>query len=234
VKLLTKKVRSTFDEFARRLKANAQNAPSDLSQNHFAVVRRADAQAMPLGNDAVDLVVTSPPYAGNAIDYMRAHKFSLVWLGYPVGDLGIQRGKYIGSEQLSRFRFELLPGHTAEVVSNLRALDPQKAGVLHRYYTEMTRVLKEIHRVLKPGRAAIVVVGNSVMRGLDTQIPECLCEIGSQIGFMAPMVGVRSLDRNRRMLPASARLDLTSQIQQRMHREFVIGFQKPHSTDRSG
>ena len=53
---------------------------------------------LPLADGSVDLIVTSPPYA-NAIDYMRAHKFSLVWLGQPIANLSHLRGKYIGAER---------------------------------------------------------------------------------------------------------------------------------------
>jgi len=35
------------------------------------------------------------------------------------------------------------------------------------------------------------------------------------------------LDRNRRMMPAGAKVDLGSQIQQSMHEEYVIGCYKP-------
>ena len=52
-------------------------------------------------------------------------------------------------------------------------------------------------------------------------------EIGKKAGFDIPMVGIRQLDRNRRMMPAGSSVDKTSQIQQRMHEEFVIGFYKP-------
>jgi DNA modification methylase len=45
-----------------------------------AFVSFGNAQQLPLQDNSVDLIVTSPPYASNAIDYMRAHKFSLVWL----------------------------------------------------------------------------------------------------------------------------------------------------------
>ena len=54
----------------------------------------ADSRHLPLADSSVDLIVTSPPYA-NALDYMRAHKFSLVWLGQQVRELGSLRGKYI-------------------------------------------------------------------------------------------------------------------------------------------
>ncbi len=44
-----------------------------------------------------DIVITSPPYL-NAIDYMRAHKFSLIWMGYTIPQLRKIRGGSIGSE----------------------------------------------------------------------------------------------------------------------------------------
>ena len=67
----------------------------------------------------------------------------------------------------------------------------------------------------------------SIMRGRDTETHECLADIGQALGFQVPHIGVRHLDRNRRMLPAGSKVDKTSQIQQRMHEEYVIGFYKP-------
>jgi len=86
-----------------------------------------------------------------------------------------------------------------------------------------------MYRVLRPGKAAIVVVGSSVMRGRDTETQTCLAEIGKIVGFEVPAIGVRRLDRDRRMLPVSARKNEDSQIQQRMHEEYVIGFWKPEA-----
>jgi len=42
-----------------------------------------------------------------------------------------------------------------------------------------------------------------------------------------PGIGIRRLDRNRRMMPTSTTVNNESQIQQRMHEEYVIGFYKP-------
>ncbi|MGH2543042.1 MAG: DNA methyltransferase, partial [Ardenticatenaceae bacterium] len=188
------------------------------------VIRSGDAQQLPLENAAVDLIVTSPPYASNAIDYMRAHKFSLIWLGYSIDELGQRRKEYIGGEATADFYFETLPANTRGIVAEVADLDEKKGRVLHRYYSEMARVLEEMYRVLKPGKAAIVVVGSSVMRGRDTETQNCLAEIGQMIGFEVPAIGVRHLDRNRRMLPAGMKTNLDSQIQPRMHEEYVIGF----------
>ena len=98
---------------------------------------------------------------------------------------------------------------------------------MHRYYTEMVRILREMFRMLKLGKAAIVVVANSVMRDLSTETGVCLAEIGESVGFQVPKIEIRHIDRNRRMMTASSVRDPNSQIQQRMHEEYVIGFYKP-------
>ena len=226
-RFLTKKLRSPIEEFQRRLEQNVQGL-RDLPKSHQRpIVKEADAQALPLEDYCIDLVVTSPPYASNAIDYMRSHKFALAWMGREIESLGMLRSTYIGSDATAGFTFEDLPSNTQKIVSGLAVLDPKKSAVLHRYYSEMTRVLKEMFRVLRPGKAAIFVVGSSVMRGMDTRTQYCLAEIGRSLGFEVPPIGVRQLDRNKRMMPVGSKKNLESQIQKRMHEEYVIGFYKP-------
>ncbi|MCY3719405.1 MAG: DNA methyltransferase [Anaerolineaceae bacterium] len=232
-RFLTKKLRSPVDEFQRRLEQNVQGL-RDLPKSHQKpIVKEADAQALPLEDNCIDLIVTSPPYASNAIDYMRSHKFALAWMGHAIESLSMLRSTYIGSDATAGFTFEDLPPNTRQTVSRLAGLDARKSTVLHRYYSEMTRVLKEMFRILRPGKAAILVVGSSVMRGMDTRTQYCLSDIGRSLGFEVPPFGVRRLDRNRRMMPVSSRRDANSPIQQRMHEEYVIGFCKPETGERS-
>lgn len=227
LQILTKTLRSPLEEFEIKLKQNLQDVLEEVPGRIPPDIRTADAQHLPLDEASVDLIVTSPPYAANAIDYMRAHKFSLVWMGYPIGELGQKRKEYIGGEATTGIDYEVLPEHAERIVQDVTDRDEKKGRVLHRYYSEMTRVFREMYRVLKPGAVAIVVVGSSTMRGCDTETEACLAEIGASIGFDVPQIGVRHLDRNRRMMPAGAQTNSASQIQQRMHEEYVIGFYKP-------
>jgi len=223
----TKRLRSPIDEFQKRYRNNLRGLVSPDTGSFPASVTFGSAQRMPLPHISIDLIITSPPYASNAIDYMRAHKFSLVWLGHKIGNLGKMRNEYIGGEATSKVQFEILPPRTQSIVRQIAALDVKKGQVLHRYYSEMTQALREMYRVLKPGKAAIVVVGSSVMRGRDTETQNCLAEIGETLGFEVPKIGVRVLDRDRRMMPAGLTINRDSQIQQRMHEEYVIGYYKP-------
>jgi DNA modification methylase len=227
LKILTKTLRSPLQEFEKRFHKNLSSLPQNRFQGLQPLLQYGNAQSLPLYDNTVDLIVTSPPYASNAIDYMRAHKFSLAWLGYPIDELGQKRRKYIGGESVADFVFEELPDYTTNIVTELAKVDDKKGTVLHRYYSEMTRAMQEMFRVLKSGKVAIVVVGNSIMRDIDTETGACLADIGQSAGFKVPQIGVRQLDRDKRMLPAGSKINLKSQIQQRMHEEYVIGLVKP-------
>ncbi len=158
---------------------------------------------------------------------MRAHKFSLVWLGYSISSLSRRRSDYIGADSKSKTEGETFPDFTHSIVEEISALDRRKGIVISRYYSEMKRVLTEIYRVLKPGKCAVVVVATSILRGKNTQTHLCLADIGRQVGFVVPDIGIRNLDRDKRMMPATLLSQSESQIQQRMHEEYVIGFYKP-------
>jgi DNA modification methylase len=227
LKLLTKTLRPVLTEFEKRVRANLRG---ELGKDENIVsphVNAGDAQHLPLGNETVDLIVTSPPYASNAIDYMRAHKFSLIWFGYPLSTLSQYRHQYIGDDGTTTSSNSPLPSNVQRLLETLGDKDRSKMSAVQRYYGEMKNVLEEMYRVLRPGKAAVLVVGTSLIRGIDIRIGDCLTEIGKQVGFEVPAIGTRNLDRNRRMLPASKNHDKSSQIQQRMQQEYVIGFYKP-------
>lgn len=228
----SKTIGSPIVEFRKRLRKNINGVVTTGQGRLPPLLAFGNAQSLPIASDSVDLMVTSPPYASNAIDYMRAHKFSLVWLGHALDTLGQRRRDYIGGETVSEHCLEALPPQTEEIVALIGELDERKGKVLHRYYSEMTRTLKETFRVLKPGKTAVVVVGTSVMRGRNTETAACLAEIGKAVGFDVPRIGVRPLDRDRRMLPIGNTRNMVSQIQNRMHEEYVIGFLKPQSQGR--
>lgn len=220
-----KKPNSALTEFFKRMQRNFQNY--DFHAKSKARIFEADARNLPLGENCVDLIVTSPPYANNAIDYMRAHKFSLVWLGQRVDELSELRRSYIGADSMAGIQLLPLPKHSGGIVQKLAHVDRRKGLALHRYYSEMKQAISEMHRVLRPGCAAILVVASSRIKGIDVDAGTCLCEIGKGAEFDLVHMGVRKLDRDKRMMPARWHNNNGNGIESRMHEEFVIGFQKP-------
>jgi DNA modification methylase len=226
-KLKNKVPRSAVDEFQKRLNKTIKRVKQLIWGTGQADILCNNAQSLALADNSIDLVVTSPPYASNAIDYMRAHKFSLVWFGYSVAMLSRIRGEYIGGERTKNFCMDDLPNYPELILSKIIERDHKKGRVLRRYYTEMSQCMAEIFRVLKPGKGAILVVGSSIMRGIDTETAKCLGEIGKSIGFELVDIAQRRLDRNKRMMPAREKNEPRSKIEERMHKEHIIGFLKP-------
>ena len=217
--------KNVIEEFAGKLRKNIKSLAQRGSNGSMAAPLRADARHMPLADCVADLVVTSPPYA-NAIDYMRAHKFSLVWLGKSVSGLADLRAEYIGAERVGTDAYVALPHGPEMIVRELSDLDATKAKILRKYFADMGSVFSEIARVLRRDSIAIVVVGPSVMRGIDVQTHRCLADIARGSGFDVVGVAPRTLDRNKRMMPARFGAKTASIIEQRIHHEYVLGLYK--------
>jgi len=222
----TKNPKNALEQFSLRLRKSLNSIARLKTNGTVATSLVGDARSMPFAAGAVDLIVTSPPYA-NAIDYMRAHKFSLVWFGESIAALSELRAEYIGSERIGRAQYPSLPPLPETMLQRLADRDDKKAAILRKYLVEMRLVLQEMYRVLRNDSAAVVVIGTSVMRGLNVQTHDCLADIASDLGFDVVGVAQRVLDRNKRMMPARFGKKTDSMIEQRMHEEFVIGLLKP-------
>lgn len=217
----------------RAADAYASIDPDSVGQSRIVA---GDARSLPLPDCSADLIVTSPPYA-NALDYMRAHKFSLAWLGDPIPSLTRLRREYIGSESAgsgtTAISGDQLPASVRAVVDAVGVADAGKSRVLLRYFTDMSASIREMARALRPGSAAVIVVGPSTMRGILVPTHECLADLAAQAGFEVVRVVPRNLDRDRRMMPArnAGRSEMdsaeTTGIERRMHTEYVIGAVKP-------
>jgi hypothetical protein len=222
----TKVPKSALEQFSMRLRKNLVSIAQLKTNGMLAATLAGDARCMPIGDEAIDLIITSPPYA-NAIDYMRAHKFSLVWLGGSVATLSNMRASYIGSERVGHTQYPVLPDRLEKIIRQLAEKDSSKASILRKYFVEMKSVFAEMYRVLRSNSAAIVVVGTSLMRGIDVQTHYCLADVAAALGFDVVGLVQRVLDRNKRMMPARFGKQTDSMIEQRMHEEYVIGLLKP-------
>ena len=226
-----KSVKDAINQFRLRARKNIASLaalprmrPDDLT------AMEGDARNMreSVPNESVDLVVTSPPYA-NAIDYMRAHKFSLVWFGWSINDLSRLRSRYVGSERTNGWNgADRLPDYARHTIDSLSNTAPKQARVLSKYLTEMRSVLSEIGRVLKPNSYAIIVVGPSTIKGQRIPTAELLASIAENLEDPLHLDGTiqRRIDRDRRLLPASRGGPTNSIIEQRMYDESIICLSK--------
>ena len=164
-------------------------------------VNRVDARKLPAGlRHQVDVVVTSPPY-GNAIDYLRGHRLSLVWFGYTIPQLRAMRSKGIGSEGGLGVRRTASLRDLALQLGPIETMDSPTRLRLFRFAKDMRTVLRQIERALKPKGHAVFVVGNSTVKGTFLDNTRLIVAAAKQAGLQELSRYSREIPGNHRYLP---------------------------------
>lgn len=208
-----------FGGYARSLKTvrrRLSEAPPQLA----ADVNRGDARKLTaVESRSVDAVVTSPPYL-NAIDYLRGHRLSLVWLGWTLTELRNIRSNSIGSERSpdKAADLEKVEALVVAMVGDAQ-LAPRYRRMVQRYAHDVWDLVSEVTRVLKAGGQATFVVGNSCLK--DTFIRNA-----DGVSLAAKLFGLQAVATVERELPARSRyLPVTgAALGKRMRTESVLSF----------
>jgi DNA modification methylase len=144
--------------FSRHLREDiASNVILAAQDPATAEVVQGDARDLPVPDGAVDLVVTSPPYA-NSHDYYLYHKLRMFWLDY---DVRATQEREFGS----------------------RNKHSDKKLEMDHYLEAMSGVFSETSRVLKLSGRACFVVGDAVIRGRFYDMGDILPAIAESAGL---------------------------------------------------
>ena len=217
-----------FDRFIYAVSSVVANCPvaGGLGNGPETTVTRGDARQLDLPDEYIDLVLTSPPYL-NAIDYMRCSKFSLVWMGYTIGDLRKVRAMSVGTEASSLIaKSDYWVKGVIEGLSLTPQLSSRDYALLSTYTWDMGLALGEAARVLKKGGSAVYVVGDSVSRGTFISNSEIVVAAAEKHGMCLQSRQTRALPENRRYMPPPRGIDSKNSMDARMRREVVLVFSK--------
>lgn len=117
-------------------------------------IREGDARRLPLNDESIQGVITSPPYS-IALDYIANDAHAFKAMGY---DLDKMRNEFIGVRGRGGIRMKL-------------------------YQDDMTKSFQEIHRVLEKGRYCAIVIGNATYQKHEIKTIEFTIEQCKKLGF---------------------------------------------------
>ncbi|WP_443043839.1 hypothetical protein [Streptomyces sp. NBC_00306] len=183
-------------------------------------ILRADARRLPFGRATVDAVMTSPPYL-IAIDYLRGHRMSLVWMGYSIPYLRSLRSGNIGSEVGLDVDSTL---NSIARSSFTKPLPDRSRKIIGRYVQDLDLVMSEIARVVKPAGLVSFVMADARMNGVEISIEEILVRLGSRNGLTSRGRVSRELPENRRYLPPPR--NSANALDRRMKEEVILTFER--------
>lgn len=218
-----------FGKFLVAVKTVVENCPQSGQGlvGPVTTVERGDARALPLEDNSIDLVLTSPPYL-NAIDYIRCSKFSLVWMGHRIADLRAVRSESVGTEASSEAARD--DREVREVIRDLKLhpkLNDRDDSLLCQYVFDMRQAVSETARVLAPEGRAVYVVGENTVRGTYIRNSAVMTAVAGLAGLKPDGKRTRSLPPNRRYLPPPSQQASKETMDGRMRREVVLAFKRP-------
>jgi len=218
---------NALDKFEQVATKVARLCPFDGSKKApQPKVYKKDARNLPFDDESIDIVITSPPYL-NAIDYLRGHKMSLVWMGHQISQLRKVRSSNVGAEV--GFKGVLDSVFFPTVLKEMGADDKiseRTRRMLARYVHDMNAILKEIARVLTENGQAIFVVGDSTIKGTYIKNSKTIAWLGEKHGLNVVSTRRRQLPNNRRYLPPPASKGAGERLEKRMREEVIISFRK--------
>ncbi len=215
-----------YDVFSAFIKAaeKVEAVVGTAGKQHRPSIRRADARRLsfvPTGS--VALCVTSPPYL-NAIDYIRGHRLSLIWMGWTAGAL---RGIRSASVGVARG----IDGVTPEVqkiaetaVSRMTDLPPARQGMVLHFADDMDRLARSLARVTKRRGYLVMVVADSQLKGVPISNSKICAETVRRYGFKLVEKKPRPLPAQHRYLPPPT--TSTGTLATRMKQEIIFTFQR--------
>jgi len=126
-----------------------------------------------LGENTIDLVITSPPYP-NAYEYYLYHKYRMYWLGFDPHEL---RRKEIG----------VRADYSKD--NNLTEQD---------FYNDMVKCFKMLGVVLKAERYMTCVIGDSIIKGKRIDNSDLIERAGRSCGFGLIHKWSRNINQQRK------------------------------------
>lgn len=186
-------------------------------------VWRGDARKLPLESDSIDLVITSPPYL-NAIDYMRGHKLSLVWMGHRVETLREIRRGSIGAECGDSMSEPAITDVVLEM-GRVQRLPGRFQGMIRRYVRDMNAVMSEIARVLVQRGQAVLVIGDCTLRGIYIRNSAAIRLLAANHSLDLLSERRRRIPDKRRYLPPPQKKSGEA-LAKRLRTEVILSFRK--------
>jgi len=148
-------------------------------------------------SNSIHLMVTSPPYLNN-YHYARNTRPQLYWLGLinsPEQQKPLETQNFGTFWQIARVKedinLDFNCAQLASIIKRIRIVNESKgvyggrgwANYAAAYFNDVYRFMSILHRVLRRNGVGVVVVGNSILQGINIPVQDILGEIGKDVGL---------------------------------------------------
>lgn len=168
------------------------------SGQHYEI-RQESFMRSKLAPQSIDLVITSPPYLNN-YHYLRNTRPQLYWLDFAKNPSDLRYleednyGKFWQTVREPSYRADLIfdSPWLRNLLAKLALIQIDKgiyggagwANYACEYFNDTYRFLTKMKHALRPGAKALIVVGNSVIKGVNIEVDRVFIHVAELLGFV--------------------------------------------------
>ena len=189
-----KDVQLVFEAIARRNIVRL-SVLSKLTLKARVDIQRVNVlEDLPLQDESVDLVITSPPYGDSktTVAYEQFSKLPIKWLGLDDSFKNHQ----LGAKEKD-FEQTLPSEELNECLEEIKRVDVKRAREVYSFYADLYKAIENISKKVKPGKHAVVVVGNRTVKGVELPTDKICADFFRQFGFVHISTLVREISNKR-------------------------------------
>lgn len=179
---------------------------------------------LPIEDESVDLVITSPPYGDSktTVAYEQFSKLSIKWLGLEDSFKNYQ----LGAKEKS-YKYALPLDELNEYIENIKRSDKKRAKDVYSFYADLYRAIENISKKVKLGKYAVIVVGNRKVKGVELPTDKICASFFSQFGFVHIITLVREIS-NKRMPSENSPSNIKGDKSRTMKHEYIVILQRKY------
>ncbi len=163
----------------------------DIMKNKEPHISLGNAKNLPIDDESVDAIITSPPYLNN-IDYTKVYGLELSLIGSDPSTVRRRALKSFITKTPKKVDNEIVD----DIISNF-SKEIYKVPIALEYLNETIGVINEMYRVLKYNGKVSYIVGDAIIGGVFIPITRIVAYIGENIGFRTNIID--GLERKTRI-----------------------------------
>lgn len=168
-----------------------------INNSEFRIINQSFFSS-DLEAESIDLLITSPPYLNN-YHYIRNTRPQLFWLGFAQSSSDLHYletnnyGKYWQTVRDKRYicSLNIYSSKLQKLIDKIRSVESDRsvygghgwANYACEYFNDTVRFLQKAADVLKPKSKAVIVIGNSVLKGVEVPTDKVFAYIAQELGF---------------------------------------------------
>lgn len=159
--------------------------------NTNVIIGKADSRHLPLNQDTVNIVMTSPPYC-TRVDYVISSSIELAVMGYSKDEIEELRNNMIGTPTIGNNpigEINEIESITAQRVLRKIHSHSSKAAKTYyyktyfQYFDSMQKSVYEIDRVLANDGIVMLVIQDSYFKDILVDVSKCIREMFYNLGY---------------------------------------------------